>query len=68
MDVLARGLVMASQYVADIETDNPDADIALLESLAELLQQATEAEKQALFDAAKALGLPDWPDHMGLET
>ncbi len=67
-DAIAQALVLAIQYVADrpTEGDTLDDDCRLLESAAELVQQATQDEKATLIRAAAELGLPEWPKQIGI--
>ena len=67
MDVVTKALVLAVQHIADRGADaGEDQDVEMLERLANVLHQATPAERQSLIAAADELGLAAWPKHVGL--
>lgn len=65
MDVMAKALVLAVQHIADRDGDE-DQDMAMLERLAALLQNATPEERKSLVDTANLLGLQEWAEQLGL--
>ena len=69
MDLIAKAVVLAVQYIADKRDESTeDNDLALLEQVAHVLSQATATEKEALIRAAGELGLPEWPEQVGITS
>jgi hypothetical protein len=67
VEVVAKALVLAIQYVADRDADaGADQDIEMLERLAAILQDVTPEERRSLIEAADELGLSGWPEQIGL--
>ena len=63
---MARALILATTYIEGRDENDPDADIAALESIAAELRHASGEEQASLARAAHALGVPGWPEEMGL--
>ena len=69
MDLIAKAVVLAVQYIADKRDESTeDNDLALLEQVAHVLSQATATEKESLIRAAGELGLPEWPEQVGITS
>lgn len=66
IDTLARALILATTYIDGLDSVDPDADIAALESVAAELRHASAEEQASLVRAAHMLGFPDWPEEIGL--
>lgn len=69
MKHLSEVVVRAIQYLND-RTDEDyteDDDLKIIEDAAATLIGATEEEREMLKRTAVELGLPDWPDQMGIE-
>ena len=67
MKNISQALVLAIQYIADRDEEDPeDNDVDFLDEVAEMLQSVSDAERAALIAAANELELPDWPMQIGL--
>jgi hypothetical protein len=68
MEVIAKALILAVQYIADrSEKQTQDDDVRALEDAASIIEKATPQEKAILVRVAREIGLPNWPEHIGIE-
>ncbi|MBM6447971.1 MULTISPECIES: hypothetical protein [Pseudomonas] len=66
MEAIARALVLACKHIDDRHHFENDDDVAALEAIAAELNDASDAERTCLVEAAKKLGMEAWPEEMGI--
>jgi hypothetical protein len=67
MEAIAKALIIAVQYIADRGEENTlDDDVRALEDAASIVGKATLEEKEMLRRVACDLGLPNWPEEIGI--
>lgn len=66
METIARALIFACKHIDDRHNFENDNDVAALEAIAAELNDASNAEKNCLIEAAKKLGVEAWPEEMGI--
>ncbi len=66
METIARALVLACKHIDDRHHAGNDDDVAALEAIAAELNDASDAEKNCLIEAARMLGVQAWPEEMGI--
>ena len=68
MEAIAKALILAVQYIADRGEENTlDDDVRALEDAASIVGNATSQEKEILIRVACELGLPNWPEEIGIQ-
>jgi hypothetical protein len=64
METIARALFLACKHIDDRHHAGNDDDVAALEAAE--LNDASDAEKNCLIEAAKMSGVQAWPEEMGI--
>ena len=68
MESIAKALILAVQYIDNRnEETSLDDDARTLEEAASILRDATPYEKETLIKCAHELGLPEWPEQIGIQ-
>ena len=66
MKALANSLITAIRHINTCSSDDPDADVAVLESIASFLQHASVEEIRELSLAAEEHGVPELIEQLGV--
>lgn len=66
MEAIARALILACKHIDDRHHFENDEDVEVLEAIAAELNDASDAERNCLVEAAKKLGVDAWPEEMGI--
>jgi len=68
VETIAKALILAVQYINDRSVEHTlDDDVRALEDAASIVGKATSQEKAILIKVASELGLPNWPEQIGIK-